>query len=311
MFRESGDCMEGLRGVSVIMPAYRAGASLGAAVRSVLAQTYPHWELIVVADDGADYRALLPEDPRLVLTRTAAKASGPSAARNRGLDAARYPLVAFLDSDDVWYPDKLAVLAPLAAAHGIALGNTRFCEYPGRGYCANCWQDPAEGRYGWRFFGEASESLWPVYRREVIAGTRFLESLRFAEDAVFALSVIAGHGGAYLYPRPLHEYRLRPGSLSRSEDTVRRADEAYAWILSALRAGDRLAFPPGAAAEAIAVFERRRALNRAFAASGMRFFQEFEVRERSRRFGMDGPRSGIARSGGPPRPVSRDATERT
>lgn len=269
--------------VSIVMPAYRAEASIGAAVRSVLAQTYPHWELIVVADDGVDYQTLLPADRRLTLAYTGAWGSGPSAARNRGLDAARHPLVTFLDSDDVWYPDKLSILVPLARAHGIALGNTRFCEYPGPGYDAHCWQDPVEGYHDWLFFACVSESLWPVYQRAVVGRTRFPECLRFAEDAVFTLSIMARHGGAYLYPQPLHEYRLRPGTLSRSRDAVRRADEAYDWILSVLRAGDRLSFPAEAVGSAIAVFERRRALNRAFPASGMRYFQEFETSMRARR----------------------------
>ena len=289
--------------VSIIMPAYRAEASIGAAVRSVLAQTYRHWELIVVADDEVDYRPLVPADRRLVLMRTGACASGPSVARNGGLDAARHPLVTFLDSDDVWYPDKLAILVPLARTHGIALGNTRFRAYPGPGpgYGANCWPDPVEGYYDWLFFAQASASLWPVYRRALIARTRFPERLRFAEDAVFALSVIARHGGAYLYPRPLHEYRLRPGSLSRSDDTVRRADEAYGYVLSALRTGDRLSFPAEAVAAAIAVFARRRALNRAFPASGMRYFQEFETRMRAHRLpagGVAENRAALARCAG-------------
>ncbi|AWP22319.1 hypothetical protein C4901_02240 [Acidiferrobacter sp. SPIII_3] len=292
--------------VSIVMPAYRAEASIGAAVRSVLAQTYRHWELIVVADDGVDYQALLPADRRLVLARTGACGSGPSAARNRGLDGARHPLVTFLDSDDVWYPDKLTILAPLARAHGIALGNTRFCEHPGPGYGANCWHDPVEGCHDWLFFARVSESLWPVYQRAVIGRTRFPECLRFAEDAVFTLSIMARHGGAYLYPRPLHEYRLRPESLSRSGDAVRRADEAYGWILSVLREGDRLSFPAETVDSAIAVFERRRALNRAFPASGMRYFQEFEtgMRARRTRWGVAGDeavRERLAEAGEPAR----------
>ncbi len=278
--------------VSVVMPAYRAEASIGAAVHSVLAQTYPHWELIVVADDGVDYRALLPTDRRLVQARTQACGSGPSVARNRGLDVARHPLVTFLDSDDVWYPDKLAILAPLARAHGIALANTRFREYPGPGYGADCWHDAAEGYHDWLFFARVSESLWPVYQRRVVARARFPECLRFAEDAVFTLSIMARHGGAYLYPRSLHEYRLRPESLSRSGDTVRRADEAYGWVLAALRAGDRLSFPAKMVASAIALFERRRALNRAFPASDMRYFQEFDTAMRGQ-----GIRLGAAGSG--------------
>ena len=80
--------------VSIIMPAYHAQPYIVQAVASVLAQTYPHWEVIIVADDQFDYAALLAShsihDPRIRYTSTAQQRSGASAARNAGLALAAH-----------------------------------------------------------------------------------------------------------------------------------------------------------------------------------------------------------------------------
>jgi glycosyltransferase involved in cell wall biosynthesis len=90
-------------------------ALLPRAIASVVAQTDVAFELIVVDDASSDrtapYLAAL-SDPRIRVI-TAQTNLGPSGARNRGLEAARAPVVAFLDSDDTYRPRRLA--APLAA----------------------------------------------------------------------------------------------------------------------------------------------------------------------------------------------------
>src|SRR5882724_10823057 len=99
--------------VSVILAVYNREGSVARAITSVLAQTYPHVELIVV-DDGST------EGTRDVVERFGASVSlitqahaGVYAARNRGLRHARGELVAFIDSDDAWLSDKLEVQVPL------------------------------------------------------------------------------------------------------------------------------------------------------------------------------------------------------
>jgi len=97
------------RPVSVIIPTYNRADLVRRAVDSVLAQTFPNFELIVVDDGSTDrtQEVLAAVDDRLVLI--AQPRAGVSAARNQGLAAARSPLIAFLDSDDYWLPEKLAV----------------------------------------------------------------------------------------------------------------------------------------------------------------------------------------------------------
>lgn len=95
--------------VSVILPTYNRLPYLREAVASVFAQTYPHWELIVVDDGSTDGTAgclARLEDERVRVVRRPNR-SNAAVARNAGLDRARGDYVAFLDSDDLWLPRKL------------------------------------------------------------------------------------------------------------------------------------------------------------------------------------------------------------
>ena len=97
--------------VSVIMPAYNASAYIEAAIRSVMAQTHTRWELLVIDDCSTDdtcavVERLAAEDDRIRLIRNPHN-SGVAATRNRGLELCEGAYVAFLDSDDVWHPNKL------------------------------------------------------------------------------------------------------------------------------------------------------------------------------------------------------------
>ena len=102
--------------VSVIVPVYNNERHAAAALRSVLAQTFHVWELLVV-DDGStdrtpDVLAQFAGEPRVTLMRQAN--AGPAAARNAGIRRARGEFVAFLDGDDEWLPAYLATLLALA-----------------------------------------------------------------------------------------------------------------------------------------------------------------------------------------------------
>ena len=94
--------------VTAIIPAFNAEASLARAVESVLAQTLPPNEIIVVDDGSTD-------DTRGQVERFGDKVryirqenSGPGAARNTGIQAAKSSWIAFLDSDDEWFPSRLS-----------------------------------------------------------------------------------------------------------------------------------------------------------------------------------------------------------
>jgi len=116
--------------VSIILPTFNRREFLRAAVESIFAQTWTDWQLII-ADDGsdADTRAYLEglEDCPRVRLMCLPHTGRPSVVRNRALREARGQYVAFLDSDDVWLPAKLALqIASLRARSSCKWSYTKF-----------------------------------------------------------------------------------------------------------------------------------------------------------------------------------------
>lgn len=112
--------------VSVIIPTYNRAPLVAEAVASVLAQTWTDYELLVVDDGSTDatLEVLAPFRDRLRLLQQPEN-RGVSAARNRGAQEARGEWLAFLDSDDLWLPAKLARQLQWLAAHpGVQIAQT-------------------------------------------------------------------------------------------------------------------------------------------------------------------------------------------
>ncbi|HVA78224.1 MAG TPA: glycosyltransferase [Candidatus Binataceae bacterium] len=107
--------------VSVVIPTYNRAAMVREAALSVLAQRGVDYELIVIDDGSTDGTAgdlaRLREESGGQVRIERIENSGVAAARNRGVALARAPLVAFLDSDDLWMPDKLARQLDFMRAH--------------------------------------------------------------------------------------------------------------------------------------------------------------------------------------------------
>lgn len=103
--------------VSVIMPTWNRASVVGAAIRSVQAQHFSDWELIVVDDGSTDDTAAVMSsftaDPRIRYIKR--PHAGQCAARNHGQSVANGSLIAYLDSDNIWYPGFLAAAVAVFA----------------------------------------------------------------------------------------------------------------------------------------------------------------------------------------------------
>jgi glycosyltransferase involved in cell wall biosynthesis len=119
--------------VSVIIPVYNGGRYLRAALESVFAQTYRPFEVIVVDDGSVDDSGVIAQSfPEVRYMHQANQ--GVAAARNNGIDAARGELLAFLDQDDLWTPEKLKLQIGYLLSHpdlGYTLTHQQFFLDPG------------------------------------------------------------------------------------------------------------------------------------------------------------------------------------
>ena len=103
--------------VTVVVPAYNSSAFLRQAVDSALGQTYPFVEVIVVDDGSTDGTTEVVAGYGSKIVFIHQRNAGVAAARNTALRVARGELVAYLDADDVWDPDKVRRQVEFLAAH--------------------------------------------------------------------------------------------------------------------------------------------------------------------------------------------------
>ena len=97
--------------VSVITPAFNSGRFIAETINSVLSQTYQNWELIIVDDGSTDetvriVKSFQEKDNRIKLFENESN-KGSAFSRNLALRNAKGKWIAFLDSDDIWHPEKL------------------------------------------------------------------------------------------------------------------------------------------------------------------------------------------------------------
>lgn len=167
-----------LRPISVVIPIHNGAAFICEAVASVVAQDYPDIEIIVVDDgstDNLDAALSKIQHPFRLLRQSQC---GPAAARNVGIQSARYDWIAFLDADDIWPAGALSCLAQDLVLHGHA-GVVRgsavtFCSDAETGARANAYHP----RENYPFYIGGG-----IYRRRAfgLVGC-FDETLRYAED---------------------------------------------------------------------------------------------------------------------------------
>jgi glycosyltransferase involved in cell wall biosynthesis len=216
--------VEMLLDVSVVIPAYRAARTVCRAVDSVLAQSAPAAEIIVVDDGSPDDLpgVLVPYGNRVTLIRK--NNGGAASARNAGIDQARGAFIAFLDADDYWEPHKLKRQLQTFQAHSsLGLVASSYYEQAAGQCTRHVINKPASilDRVmivdGKEAFALATQ-IWTgtvVVRRDVLGEHRFCTSLETAEDRDLWLRLLVA-APLYYLSQPLATAVLEPNSLSRS-----------------------------------------------------------------------------------------------
>jgi glycosyltransferase involved in cell wall biosynthesis len=217
--------------VSVVIPAYNAEGQIGRAIESVLKQTQPAEEIIVVDDGSTDRTAEVVKEHGDAVTYLYQKNAGAAAARNRGIETARSEWIAFLDSDDTYAPRKLERQADLMRANPDLVwcyGNYHVEDHEvGRSRLAHNPDEASERLRGRSFFEDylaAFSANFPAHtntmliRRSVLREVGgFRPDLPWGQDTDLALRM------AYRYPRvgytphclAFHHFRC-PGGIAHT-----------------------------------------------------------------------------------------------
>lgn len=248
--------------VSIIVPCYNAQDTIADAILSLLAQTETDWECILVSDDGTSYLDVLASrnirDERIVEHPVRSNRTGTVAPRNRGFEIARGGLIADLDADDMWKPDRLARLAPLAWKFGSAQDILECFDETGViGHSAT----PDGGLERLDVAGVvAFDFPFHLVVRKDVAGGTWSRFDGWAPDVVRAMRIAGNEPLAWLR-EPLLRYRVASGSMSQSVEGSRKIDRAYSDMLAELREGEGYGLSASDRQAAIAGIERKRALN--------------------------------------------------
>ena len=217
--------------LTVIMPLYNAERFVAEGIESVLAQTIREWELLVVDDGSTDGSARIAadyqrRDPRIRVL-SGGRNRGVAHARNVGLDCARGEFVAFIDSDDVWCPEKCAKQIDAMTARGTDISYTGYLRRREGEEHASYVSVPEQVSYGAMLRRNVIGCSTGMVRRAT-CGTVRMPDIRRRQDHGYWLALLRdGSRTAVGIDEPLVEYRVHHDSLSSNKLVA----ATYSWKL--------------------------------------------------------------------------------
>lgn len=209
--------------VSVIMPAYNCENYIDKALDSVINQTYQNWEVIVIDDCSTDNTAKVIEeyktkDNRIKYHKLEMN-SGAAIARNKAVDLATGKYLAFLDSDDLWFPQKLSK-------------QIEFMEYNNYGFtCTSYTKIDEDGNYLNKTIVAKQKSDYDgvlktcpgnstvIYDAEKL-GKFKIPNIKKRNDYVMWLQVIRKEKSLYGIEEPLGSHRIRTDAISSNKKSL-------------------------------------------------------------------------------------------
>lgn len=226
--------------VSIIVPVFNVEYYLKRCIDSILGQSYPNFELILVNDGSTDNSysicsSFQQKDHRIVVVDK--ENGGLSSARNAGIDIAKGTFITFIDSDDYVHPDYLKSMMEIILKqqcdmvycsfkkftddeHVTDEGNKTISVFNG----INCYEN---------LFSETPEKLivsWgKIYRREIFTDLRFKEGF-IHEDEFIIHHVLSKCEKIAYYDYTLYYYYQRMGSIMNNGFNIRRLDRLDALV---------------------------------------------------------------------------------
>ena len=203
--------------VSVIMPAYNSDVFIEESINSVLNQSYSNIELIVLNDGSSDHTQQIMDSFGDRIKAVHTSNHGVAAARNKEIKLAKGEWIAFCDSDDVWFPDKLE--KQLTSINNFIWSYTDSFYIGGEYAGTDKRSDLSEMVEGSIFESLLVENILTtssllIKKQVLLDNGLFDESLQALEDWKLWLAIAKNHPIQYINT-PLLNYRVHSGSTSR------------------------------------------------------------------------------------------------
>ncbi len=217
--------------VSIITPTYNCGRFIARTIDSVLAQTYQNWEMIIVDDcSGDDTRQIVEayiKDDSRIQYHLLEENSGAAVARTTAMKLAKGSYMAFLDSDDIWTPDKLARQIQWMTEMGYAFSCTAYEQIDEEDHALNrVIKTVKKTDYNRLLLDCPVGNSSVIYDVEQM-GKFEVPDIRKRNDDALWLRMLKKEKYIWGMPDVLMKYRIRQNSISSNKLAVIK----YHWIL--------------------------------------------------------------------------------
>lgn len=212
--------------VSVIMPSYNSASTIEASIRSIQEQTYQNWELLITDDCSSDDTVKIVHELSLLDSRIKIYQndvnSGAAVSRNNSISKAVGEFIAFLDSDDLWLPNKIELQLNFMTKHDVI--DFSFTAYGlineagnSLGKIVDLQGDELSFSYQDMLQKKATLGCSTVMFRRQAFKDYSMPLIRTGQDYALWLKLLKTGKKAYLLNVVLTQYRILPNSISRNK----------------------------------------------------------------------------------------------
>lgn len=216
--------------VSIIMPSYNSSENILSSVKSVLAQKYESWELLITddcsTDDTLDIISDLSKNDERIKVFSLNKNSGAGAARNNSIEKAKGRFIAFLDSDDIWHEDKLLKQVEFMLGGHYALTYTAYSKINLEGQIKKEISPPPKVNYNELLKSNVIGCLTAMYDVSIL-GKIYMPLIRKRQDMALWLSILKKIDFAYCLNENLAFYREGHTSLSSNKFKILKSQWSF------------------------------------------------------------------------------------
>jgi teichuronic acid biosynthesis glycosyltransferase TuaG len=217
--------------VSIVMPTYNCGKFIKESINSVLGQTYIHWELIIVDDNSQDTTELIIKElqetcNRIIYLKLEIN-SGAAVARNKAIELAGGQYIAFLDSDDLWYPSKLEEQITFMEINHYNFTYTKYMQISEAGIpTGRVISSIPKVAYKKMLYQNYIGNSTAIYNCKEL-GKIYVPIIRKRNDYALWLKILKTGTEAFRYDEVLMKYRVTANSLSSNKRGLLK----YQWEL--------------------------------------------------------------------------------